>query len=63
MVVYKIHTDPIPIVHRITTVQEVKDAKNPGKTKRIFLSKGDNNRVDDRGLYPKNSVYLDETNI
>ena len=28
VVVYKIHTDPIPIVHRITTVQEVKDPKN-----------------------------------
>ena len=34
-----------------------------GKTKmtRKFLSKGDNNPVDDRGLYPRGSMYLDET--
>lgn len=34
-----------------------------GKTKMIrkFLSKGDNNPVDDRGLYPRGSMYLDET--
>ena len=38
------------------------DPKNK-KTKRLFLSKGDNNPVDDRGLYPKDSVYLDDTNI
>ena len=27
------------------------------------MSKGDNNKVDDRGLYPKNQIYLDESNI
>ena len=53
IIVYKIHTDPIPIVHRLTSVQEIPDPDKPGKTKRIFLSKGDNNPVDDRGLYPK----------
>ena len=62
MVVYKIHTDPIPIVHRISAMQQITD-KNTGKTKRIFLSKGDNNPVDDRGLYPKGSTYLDDSNI
>ena len=63
VIVYKIDTDPIPIVHRITTVQEVKDPKKKGEMKRIFLSKGDNNEVDDRGLYPKNRFYLDEYNV
>merc|ERR1719263_2678082 len=63
IIVYKIHTDPIPIVHRLTSVQEIPDPDKPGKTKRIFLSKGDNNPVDDRGLYPKDKVYLDESNV
>ena len=63
VIVYKIHTDPIPIVHRISSLQEVQDPKDPKKMKRLFLSKGDNNPVDDRGLYPKGSVYLDDTNV
>jgi len=28
-----------------------------------FLSKGDNNPVDDRGLYPKGYMYLDESHV
>ena len=59
-VVYKIENDPIPIVHRISSLQEVEEK---GVKKRLFLSKGDNNPVDDRGLYPKNKAYLDESNI
>ena len=41
------------------------DKENPGKKikKSYFLTKGDNNPVDDRGLYPRGTVYLDETNI
>ena len=31
--------------------------------KTLFLTKGDNNNVDDRGLYPKDTPYLDETNV
>ena len=63
VIVYKIDTDPIPIVHRITTVQQVRDSKKASGSKRLFLSKGDNNEVDDRGLYPKNKFYLDEDNV
>ena len=31
--------------------------------KTIFLTKGDNNNVDDRGLYPKGTPYLDQSNV
>ena len=61
VVVYKVSHDPIPIVHRIASVQEKKDKS--GKIKRVFLTKGDNNEVDDRGLYPRNVKYLEEEHI
>ena len=61
IVVYQIENEKIPIVHRISSLQTITE-KN-GKLKTIFLSKGDNNKVDDRGLYPKNKIYLDESNI
>lgn len=58
-------------MHRISAIQEVIDTdsnkgkkdKNQKKKKTLFLSKGDNNPVDDRGLYPKGKVYLDESNV
>ena len=63
VVVYKISQDPIPIVHRITGVQEVPDKEDPSKLQRIFLTKGDNNEVDDRGLYPRGVKYVEEQHI
>ena len=63
VIVYKIDTDPIPIVHRIASIQDVPSKTDKKKMTRLFLSKGDNNPVDDRGLYPKNKPYLDETNV
>lgn len=68
VIVYQIENEKIPIVHRISSLQEVndKDSKKKGgsaKKKTLFLSKGDNNPVDDRGLYPKGKVYLDESNV
>lgn len=68
VIVYQIENEKIPIVHRISSIQEVnnndkgkKDEKQKKKT--LFLSKGDNNPVDDRGLYPKGKMYLDESNV
>ena len=63
VIVYNINTEKIPIVHRITSLQEIDDPDKPGQTKTIFLTKGDNNNVDDRGLYPKGMPYLDQTNV
>jgi signal peptidase len=41
----------------VTTVQEL-----PNKEVRI-LTKGDNNPVDDRGLYPKGQLWLKEEHV
>ncbi len=57
IVVYSIQNEAIPIVHRVTTVQRA-----PNKELRI-LTKGDNNPVDDRGLYPKGQLWLKEEQI
>nr|CAG4636524.1 EOG090X0DWF [Eubosmina coregoni]SVE70068.1 EOG090X0DWF [Eubosmina coregoni] len=52
IVVFKIEGRDIPIVHRVLKVHE----KENGTTK--FLTKGDNNRVDDRGLYAPGQLWL-----
>ena len=49
-------------MHRITSIQEVSDKKT-GKLKTYFLSKGDNNPVDDRGIYPRGSAYLEDSAV
>ena len=63
VIVYNIDTEKIPIVHRVSSLQEIDDPDKPGQMKTIFLTKGDNNNVDDRGLYPKGKPYLDQTNV
>ena len=70
VVVYQIEGEKIPIVHRISSLQdidrtpeELKKKPRSKKVKTMFLTKGDNNPVDDRGLYPKNTAYLDEDNV
>lgn len=76
VIVYQIASEKIPIVHRITSLQEIDDPDAPPcssedrksgkceiKKKTIFLTKGDNNPVDDRGLYPRDKPYLDESNV
>ena len=62
VVVYQIPTQGTPIVHRISSLQDVYDKKT-GKTQTMFLTKGDNNPVDDRGIYPKGQAYLSQDAI
>ena len=62
VVVYNVDGQNIPIVHRISSLQEVKDEKT-GELETYFLSKGDNNPVDDRGIYPKGTAYLKKSNV
>ena len=45
VVVYKLGDRDIPIVHRIIDVHD-------GPAGTFYLTKGDNNTVNDRGLYP-----------
>lgn len=54
IIVYTIPGEGIPIVHRAVSVQT--DKKGVKK----YLTKGDNNRVDDRGLYPRGVLYIEE---
>ena len=57
IIVYSLEGENIPIVHRVTTIQ-----KNSEGSLR-YLTKGDNNPVDDRGLYPRGQNYLLEKQI
>jgi len=47
IIVFNLKGQDIPIVHRIVTVQQ------KGEEGIRILTKGDNNPVDDRGLYPR----------
>lgn len=57
IVVFKIKGRDIPIVHRVIKLHESED----GKYK--ILTKGDNNSVDDRGLYAQDQVWLERSDI
>ncbi|KAK2721554.1 hypothetical protein QYM36_003746 [Artemia franciscana] len=57
IVVFKIEGRDIPIVHRVIKVHE----RENGTAK--FLTKGDNNNVDDRGLYAPGQVWLQRGDV
>ena len=57
IIVYSIEGEGIPIVHRVISQQVDK------KGARKYLTKGDNNPVDDRGLYPKGVHYLTDSMV
>ncbi|CAE1328939.1 SEC11 [Acanthosepion pharaonis] len=57
IVVFKVEGRDIPIVHRVLKVHEKKN----GSVK--FLTKGDNNSVDDRGLYAPGQLWLQKKDV
>uniref|UniRef100_A0A1B6KJ13 Signal peptidase complex catalytic subunit SEC11 n=1 Tax=Graphocephala atropunctata TaxID=36148 RepID=A0A1B6KJ13_9HEMI len=57
IVVFRVTGKEIPIVHRVVRVHE----RENGTLK--FLTKGDNNPVDDRGLYTPGQLWLTETDV
>lgn len=59
VVVFKIKDRDIPIVHRILKVHQDSET---GKVVEL-LTKGDNNRVDDRGLYAPGQLWLQREDI
>merc|ERR1712179_619564 len=62
--VFKITGRDIPIVHRIMKVHNKPEDKKEGKKqskKQNLLTKGDNNNLDDRGLYNEGQLWLEET--
>ncbi|KAJ1965997.1 Signal peptidase complex catalytic subunit [Dipsacomyces acuminosporus] len=58
VVVYKLKDKPIPIVHRVMKVHT--ETKNG---KQYLLTKGDNNLVDDRGLYNPGQLWIQRDEI
>eukprot|EP00590_Aulacoseira_subarctica_P011700 CAMPEP_0172423764 /NCGR_PEP_ID=MMETSP1064-20121228/17725_1 /TAXON_ID=202472 /ORGANISM="Aulacoseira subarctica , Strain CCAP 1002/5" /LENGTH=184 /DNA_ID=CAMNT_0013165297 /DNA_START=68 /DNA_END=622 /DNA_ORIENTATION=+ len=58
VVVFKIKDRDIPIVHRILKVHT-----RPDNITFELLTKGDNNRVDDRGLYAPGQLWLRREDI
>uniref|UniRef100_A0A672L7R3 Signal peptidase complex catalytic subunit SEC11 n=1 Tax=Sinocyclocheilus grahami TaxID=75366 RepID=A0A672L7R3_SINGR len=57
IVVFRIEGREIPIVHRVLKIHE----KENGDIK--FLTKGDNNSVDDRGLYKQGQHWLEKKDV
>uniref|UniRef100_A0A7S2RVP6 Signal peptidase complex catalytic subunit SEC11 n=1 Tax=Rhizochromulina marina TaxID=1034831 RepID=A0A7S2RVP6_9STRA len=57
VVVFKIKDRDIPIVHRVLKVHEKPDGRVE------LLTKGDNNRVDDRGLYALGQQFIGREDI
>lgn len=57
IVVFKLDGREIPIVHRVETVHE----KPNGDVD--ILTKGDNNQVNDRGLYSRGQLWLNRKHI
>ncbi|PHJ24859.1 signal peptidase [Cystoisospora suis] len=57
IVVFKVEGRDIPIVHRVISLHE----NEAGEMS--MLTKGDNNQVDDRGLYAEKQLWLSRTNV
>lgn len=57
IVVFRVEGREIPIVHRVIKLHEKED----GSVK--ILTKGDNNSVDDRGLYAPGQLWLEKKDI
>lgn len=53
VVVYEVNQKPIPIVHRVLR-------EHHNDKKQLLLTKGDNNPVDDLGLYAYGQSYLNK---
>lgn len=56
VIVYKLGERDIPIVHRIISVHEESDDI-------YLLTKGDNNRVNDRGLYSPGQLWVQKKDV
>ena len=62
IVVFKIEGREIPIVHRVLNVHEGKKRSDGTREPTRFLTKGDNNNIDDRGLYRPGPTVETERN-
>ncbi|CAG8497373.1 13467_t:CDS:2, partial [Ambispora gerdemannii] len=58
IVVFKIPGRDVPIVHRVIKLHDERDT-----SKQFILTKGDNNQVDDRGLYNPGQLWIHKEDI
>lgn len=58
IVVFETKKNQIPIVHRVLNTHLSKKTN-----KKYFLTKGDNNSLNDRGLYNRNQLWLNQEHI
>ncbi|KAI8883861.1 SEC11-like protein C, partial [Backusella circina FSU 941] len=56
--VFKLPERPIPIVHRVIKLHEDTATK-----KEYILTKGDNNALDDRGLYDRRQMWIHKEHV
>ena len=63
IVVFKIEGRDIPIVHRILTVHDGDQSGADGSMGTRYLTKGDHNHIDDRGLYKPGQLWLKREHI
>ena len=64
VVVFRIEGRDIPIVHRVLRVHAAtSNSTTDGGDVLYLLTKGDNNYVDDRGLYAPGQLYLERRNL
>ena len=63
IVVFKIEGREIPIVHRVLNVHEGQKLSNGKSEPTKYLTKGDNNNIDDRGLYRPGQKWLKRSEI
>ena len=64
IVVFKIEGRDIPIVHRVMQVHRGNDANEASDYSDVkYLTKGDNNNINDRGLYAENQLWLSRKDI
>ena len=61
VVVFKIEGRDIPIVHRVLSVHEGVGEEGEHSTR--YLTKGDHNHIDDRGLYNPGQMWLERKHI
>ncbi len=57
IVVFKVPSQEIPIVHRVIATQVLENGDYN------CLTKGDNNEINDRGLYEKRQLWLSKNNL
>ena len=63
IVVYNVNDQDIPIIHRALERHWGLPLATKHHPRHLYLTKGDNNNADDRGLYKRHQKWLEETHM